>query len=533
MNPTHITPVAIAGAGPCGLLTALLLARSGIECAVFERHSGLIDHPKAMALTARSASIFHSLGLLQDLHAGSLPMNGRDLAIWSRSLLGEEWGRIPLPQVTDPHFTLSGMHCPQTVTESVLLSALEKEPNASIFFDHEVDAVNVGADGIVQLSVRRPAPAVPLSVHAKYLVAADGAASPVRRWIGIPAEGPGDQGHFLNIYFRANFGKYLEKRRAVLYQILSEEGFESFVAVNGTDRWLMHHFLRPGESPSDFDSSRLQEIIRAASGIEDEAIEILGVSPWVMSPKVAKSFRQGAIFLTGDAASRLSPNGGLGMNTGLQAAHNLAWKLAATLRGAPDSLLNSYHEERHPVAMESFLTADQFRSEVFETIAAGIVGEWAHVRALIASSVRKMPPALGMHYESGAIVPDSSDPQIAGSLVPHIRVSNDEGTFSILDWLGYSWVLIAAGDASDWTNAAKSLPDFMDEPLVRQVGGKNGAGDVDGQFLASFGLSPGGSVLVRPDGFVAWHCPHKPANATEALQAALRIILSNEEPPET
>lgn len=525
--PDHTYPVAIVGGGPVGLLSALLLARSGVECILFERHSGVLNHPKAMALTGRTVEIFRSLGLEPSVLAGSLDMNGRALAIWCRNLVGETWGTIPLAGDTDEAPMDGSLHCPQTVTEKTLLDALEKEPLASILFDHEVMDCAEHADGRIHLSVRRASSsAIPFTFHSRYLIAADGAASPIRRSLNIQAEGPGDQGHFLNVFFRASYGKHLQHRRAVLYHALDEGRFESLVAVNGDDLWLMHHFLMPGESPADFTHERLAQMVTEASGLPHEPVEILGVSPWVMSPKVAHRFQSGRYYLVGDASARLSPTGGLGMNTGLQGSHNLIWKLASVLNGAPESVLESYEHERRPVALAAFQTADEFRKEVFETIEAGITGDFQRVKSLVASSLRTENPGskIGSRYDSGAWVPDEFGG--TGGLLAPIHVTVDDEVFPITRWMGYQWVLIVAGASSAWQTAADQIQTYLGSIIVRQIGGIEGAGDTEGVFLESYHLKPGGALLVRPDGFVAWVCHEHPTSPVNALQSAMDQIFS-------
>ena len=136
--------------------------------------------------------------------------------------------------------------------------------------------------------------------------------------------------------------------------------------------------------------------------------------PWVMSPKVAMRFRLGRVLLVGDAAARLSPAGGLGLNTGLQSAHNLAWKLAAVVRGeASDLLLDSYETERHGAALQTMENTNENASEVFAIVQAGLRGEWDRVRELVAHNRRAgagLGQDLGIVYESGAIVSDGTMP---------------------------------------------------------------------------------------------------------------------------
>jgi 2-polyprenyl-6-methoxyphenol hydroxylase-like FAD-dependent oxidoreductase len=205
-------------------------------------------------------------------------------------------------------------------TEKVLLDAVRQEPLAEIRFNCEVVSVDPEPDQVRLCASGNEF----LTFH--WLVAADGAGSAVRHQLRVETTGPGDMGHFLNVMFRANYGPYLRDRRAILYPALSDEYFEHFVAINGADLWLMHHFLQPGEGVQDYTPERMQPIVAKASGLPAEPLEILSIMPWVMSPKVAALFRIGRVLLVGDAAARLSPAGGLGLNTGLQAAHNLAWK---------------------------------------------------------------------------------------------------------------------------------------------------------------------------------------------------------------
>jgi putative polyketide hydroxylase len=109
--------VAIVGGGPCGLLTALLLARSGVRCTVFEKKSGISTHPKAMGISRRTCEIFRQLGLLEAIRSGSMPDDCRFLSIWAKSLVGEELGRVPFVPVSNDFSPCSRMHCPQTWTE--------------------------------------------------------------------------------------------------------------------------------------------------------------------------------------------------------------------------------------------------------------------------------------------------------------------------------------------------------------------------------------------------------------------------------
>lgn len=529
--------VAVIGAGPCGLLTALLLARRGVRCAIFERRTEALQHPKAMAISRRSSEILQQLGLRDAMRVTHVTTPDYQLAIWEESFAGEVYGRVPWREDDPAVAPYPGFHCPQTLTERVLSTALEQENEASIFFDHEVMGIADSGDA-VRLAVHRGRHDQTFEISARYVVAADGAGGAARRWLGIDAVGPGDLGHFLNTFFRAPYGAHLRERRAVLNQVLRRDLFEVFVAVNGDDLWLMHHFLQPGEKPDDYSHERLAGIVREASGLPDVPVEVLAVSPWVMSPKIAASFRKGRIFLTGDASARLSPAAGLGMNTGLQSAHNLAWKLAAVLRGAPESLLDSYDAERRGHVMRTFETSNDFGSEVWEILGAGLGGDFDRVRDLVKSSRRGgggLDLDLGFSYECGAFVGDgAAAPRDGidayaptahpGRRAPHLWLEQAGGRLSILDLFGGGFVLLVNGDAAPWREGRELTESFAGFDLeIFQIGGDGGFVDADGCFARLYGIGPGGAVLVRPDGVAGWRSQ---GSAPAALRGVIESILA-------
>jgi putative polyketide hydroxylase len=512
-------PVVIVGGGPCGLITALLLARSGVNSVVLEKKPGLSTHPKAMGISRRSAEIYRQLGLTDRMREGSLVFDEQWLAIWSRTLVGEELGRTPLTASHSELTPCHSAHCPQTWTEQVLLEAVNAEPLAEVRFSTEVSRIEPQVDRV------RAFLSSGESLEASWLVAADGAGSGVRHQLGVETAGPGDLGHFVNVMFRASYGKYLQDRQAVLYQSLTEEGFEAFVAVNGSDLWLMHHFLQKGETAEDFSAEKFEEIIRGMSGLPDEPVEVLSMSPWVMSPKVANKFRIGRVLLTGDAAARLSPAGGLGLNTGLQSAHNLAWKLAAVVRGdAGEALLDTYESERLGVAGRTLENTNKNAFEIFDVIQAGLKGEWDQAKDLIAHSRRGgagLGQDLGVAYGGGAFVPDGTVAQEVadpvneyipearpGHRAPHVPIEWMGRTASTLDLFGQDFRLLSGRDGAAWPGAMRNGVDFFAE-----------------NFESAYGIEPSGAVLVRPDGYVGARFFSAPEDPIAAVQQARASIL--------
>ncbi len=531
------TQVAIIGGGPCGLLTGLLLARLGVRCTVLEKHPDISFHPKATGITRRTGEIYRQLGLHEQMQAGDFKEPVDALSIWSKGLAGEILGTVRVPPDPPGLTPCQRSHCPQPHTEAVLRGALEKEPLAEVRYHARMIGFREDGKG-VEIDYTELDSGNDITLRAQWLVAADGAESPARARLGIGTAGPGDLGRFLNIYFRASYGSYLEGRRAVLHQSLQEDSFGFFVAVNGADLWLMHHFLQEGEEPEDYSESQLREMVIAASGLPKVPVELIHVSPWVMSPKVATELRKGRCFLTGDAAARLSPSGGLGMNTGMASAHNLAWKLAAVVHGqARQGLLDTYAVERIPAAQATFSTSLGNSEEVGKIVEAGLTGHWDQARELIGHSRRAgtgLGLDLGFAYVTGALVPDHTEVPAPeepvndyvpsarpGCRAPHLEITVDGKTASTLDFFGRGFCLLCGEEGENWLaawekNVAEIGPGLAFDVKVQ---GKDFDG---GAFTELYGISPKGAVLVRPDGYVAarWHdC--EPESLTPALRQVL------------
>jgi putative polyketide hydroxylase len=517
--------VGIIGGGPCGLMMALLLARAGVRCVVFEKKFGISTHPKAMGVSRRTSEIYRQLGLIDRIVQGSLSRGDRSLAIWSRTLVGEELGRVPYTEEFNELTPCTGLHCPQTWTEKVLLDAVTVESHAEVKFNCEVLNV-VPGDESVRLTLSGD-----LEIEVPWVIAADGAGSGIRRQLEVETVGPGDMGHFLNVMFRANYGPHLQERLAILYPTFTDDYLEFFVAIDGRDLWLMHHFLQPAESAADFPAERLQSIVTKASGLPDEPVEILSVMPWVMSPKVARRYRVGRILLVGDAAARLSPTGGLGLNTGLQSAHTLAWKLAAIVKGeAGVDLLDTYEQERRDAAFWTMQNTNRNTDEIMDISAKAMEEDWGKVRELIGHSRRRgsgLGQDLGIGYTEGAFVPDDTDAPVLedpindyhpaarpGSRAPHLWVERQGKRLSTLDLFGNRFVLLTGSDCQ----FAK-----VDTGVLGVL--RNRRDFAAGAFESSYGIGGAGAVLVRPDGYVGARWVNLDDVSQGQVNAALGEIL--------
>jgi 2,4-dichlorophenol 6-monooxygenase len=276
-----------------------------------------------------------------------------------------------------------------------------------------------------------------------------------------------------------------------------------------------------------------------------------------MTAQVADRFASGRVFLVGDSAHRFPPTGGLGMNTGIQDAHNLVWKLCAVERGwAPASLLDTYEIERRPIAQanaDASLNNAMRMWEVFQAL--GILpddrdGSKARMKAALASPAGRAALdaaidhqqehfdmfglQLGFGYEAGALMPDGSEkPAVAnpvrdyvpttrpGSRLPHAWVERAGERVSTLDLVPYDAMTVLAGPAGEaW---AAAVADVGDVPVHCLVAGRD-FDDPDGHWASVCGIGADGALLVRPDQHVAWRAGSAPADPTTALAAALRSM---------
>tara|TARA_R100000027_G_scaffold43940_1_gene33041 strand:+ start:6068 stop:7690 length:1623 start_codon:yes stop_codon:yes gene_type:complete len=537
------TEVVIIGGGPCGLLSSLLLARSGVRNIVLEKHPDISFHPKAMGTTRRTAEIFRQLGLLEAILEKDIRSSIGFIQVWMRSFVGEEFGRSPVAEFDRSYSPCSPFSCPQPHIEAVLKDTLAHEELAEVRFNSRVfDTVESGDGVVVTFEDRNTG--IAERVQGSWIVAADGAASPVRERLGIETKGPGDRGNFLNVYFRADYSPKIQGRESLLYSLLDDEYYELIVTVNGKDEWLMHHFLQPGESAEDYSPEKFVEIIQEVSGLPEVPVEVMSISPWAMSPKVASEWRAGRVLFTGDAAARLSPAGGLGMNTGLQSAVNLAWKLAAVVHGqASPDLLDTYVRERMEVVQFIFANAEGNADEVFEIIGLAMSGDWERAKSKIQHSRRAGSGAgldLGLTYGCGAFVADGTGVPVLedpvndytptarpGHLAPHIAIQGPNGESSIIDMLGQNFVLVTGPDGGSWESAAEDLKTTYFKGVRLRAESIGKSIDVNtNKMLGLYGIESDGAVLVRPDGYVAARWQTSEGHDKDSLETAIRTVFA-------
>ncbi len=357
-------------------------------------------------------------------------------------------------------------------------------------------------------------------VRARYVIAADGNRSPMRTRLGIGMEGYGELSRSITIYFNADCAPLLTGRNQGVIYVHNPalRGFFRLDRTGGTGFLVINTVGEDVTQPEAVNVSdgltdeRARGLLRAAIGTDDVPIEVLDIAHWRAESNVATTMQAGRVFLAGDAAHVVPPNGGYGGNTGVQDALNLAWKLAAVIGGqAGDALLDTYDAERRPLAR---LTVEQ----AYTRYATRVVPE----RGMddVEPFVDDLTMELGLVMRSAAVIPDAGGeddgalhlhPGVTrgrpGTRAPHVALGEDRST---LDLFGGAFALLHGPGAPD-----TDVPAGVDDHVI--------ASD---QFPDAYSISNEGATLVRPDGVVGWRSHG--AYTGEELRSALATILARE-----
>jgi 2-polyprenyl-6-methoxyphenol hydroxylase-like FAD-dependent oxidoreductase len=545
------TNVLIIGAGPAGTALALCLARQGIGSMIIERRSSRSDHPRAHYLNTRTIELFQLWGAADEVIAGSFPYI---------NMMFEQLAGMGGPTMEDrARFSSATNHSTaQDIVEEALERVLSNYNETQIkwgtsfagLIDHG-DHVEIQAETDGKLE----------TIRARWCVAADGATSNVRNCLGVNMIGDPHLGSVINIYFR---GKLNPEGVSYMLGALSIHDTikGAFISMDGAERWCFHYNYDPEkESVEDFTFDRCTKMVRSAMLLPDDwPIEVKSIRPWVMTAHVAESFRVGSTFLIGDAAHAFPPTGGFGLNSGVQDAHNLAWKFKAVLDGiAGEKLLDSYEAERQPIAFLN--TAQSFRNNHTMNL-QGLAGlptapleTIAEIERRATKSVQsiadKLPAGgerdaiemlehgaalgqeLGFIYDESSVIVSDGVPLPAtkiasyipsaspGARAPYFVVrknGKDASSVHLLD--GYFTLLTISGGHA-WRDAATRIPSQFQ--LRNVCIGNNWDAD-PAAFANLYGISPEGAVLVRPDGHVAFRSHSGPVSEN-SLQIALNTSL--------
>jgi 2,4-dichlorophenol 6-monooxygenase len=553
-------PVLVVGAGPVGLMAAILLGRRGVDTLVVDRRDGPHRAPQAHVVNPRTLEICRAAGLdMARLRERATRREDGGHVVWLTTLAGDELGRLPYERQGDDALAYTPtplLNLSQHLFEPLLLDEARATGRATVRWRHEWHGLQQDADGVTA-RVRDLASGRSDEVRSRWLLAADGAGSRIRTALGIDMTGPERVQSFVMIHFEADLRALVRDRPGILYWTLDPQ-VGAFVAHDIDRTWVFMHAHDPDVEPAGtFTEARCAQIVRRAIGAASVRFAIRDVSPWTMTAQIAERYGAGRTFLVGDSAHRFPPTGGLGMNTGIQDAHNLVWKLCAIDDGwAPAALLGSYEVERRPVAArnaEQSLANALRMLEVFEALGfspgettppAGIAARLAdpaqreRLRRAIANQQEHFDLfglQLGFTYEAGAVMPDGSAmPACAnpardfvptsrpGSRLPHAWIQRCGATLSTLDLVPYDrFTLLAGPDGCAWVEAAAAV---AASPVRCLVAGRDFE-DPTGLWEAVAGTGRHGALLVRPDQHVAWRSPALPANTAAALADAVAAVL--------
>ena len=532
MTVQEEAPVLIAGGGLVGLSTAMFLARQGIASVAIERLKTPSTLPRAAFFHMRTFELFRQAGLEDAVRTQSQKEFVPDGAIVAvESLAGKQLAAF-IPSLNEGVEDLSPCRrwfVSQPGLEPILRRRAA-EIGARFVSGLEVfgarqteDGVSVMARDVASGEVRR--------FRGRYLVDCEGAHSKVREQLGLRMLGRGVFSNSVTIYLKAPLSPFLEGRNLSIIYVNNPVlgGFFRLEKSSNRGFLVVNTVGDPNVDPEaaanaavDVSPSRLVELVRAAAGDAELEVEIEGVARWRCTSDVAERLQDGRIFLAGDSAHLMPPNGGFGGNTGIHDAHNLAWKLDLELRGiAGPRLLETYDAERRPVGK---FTVDQAYARYITRTAAYL-------------KAKDAPPyaddfriELGYIYRSNAVATEPGTPQLhedphgsrgrPGTRAPHLWIQHDGRRVSTLDLIGSGFVVIVGPDGTAWAEAGRLAAETTGaEVTVQQLGP---------EVAEAYGLGPAGASLVRPDGFVAWRAPTAPPDPAGALTQALQKVLMKE-----
>lgn len=533
MSNTLTVDVLIAGGGPCGLMLANELGRRNIRCLLVDAKPGTAFNPQANATQARTMEHFRRLGFAHEIRSMGLPPDHpTDIAYLTR-FAGTELARLRLPTAAAAPKAIKNMsgswsaaELPHRVSQKYVEVCLHRhaQQQASVEMRYgwqllEFTDTGSGIEAVVA-SVNE---CQTQNVKASYLVGSDGARSMVRHQLGIAWGGATGfkrkfmGGKMLAVYLKApDFYARNPNDRSWMYVVVNPELRAFIMSVDGVSEFAFHIQMADDAATEALNEADARRLFAQAFG-QPIDIEILSMATWMAGHAlVAESFQQGRVFLGGDAAHLFTPTGGLGYNTAVEDAVNLSWKLASVLKGqAPAALLDSYHHERHALAVRNTGYARQFADSIglFEAVPEleddSPQGEAARADAsdYLNGHVRRefnIPGVtFGGRYDGSPIIvgdgttapPDTANSYIPcatpGGRPPHAWLPDGR---SLFDTFHSEWTLLVLGpeqvETSAFENAASSMG--VDLRVVHQP---------SSEILA---LYEAPMALIRPDQIVAW-----------------------------
>ena len=572
MTSTFDTDVLVVGAGPMGATTALALAREGVRVQMVNRYNWTASTPRAHITNQRAVEVLRDLGVEPEARQFATPWEWMGDTLFTTSLAGPEVARLRTWGTGDKRIGdyLQGSPCPmldipQDRMEPILVKHAAAH-GAVLAFNTEYVGHEQDADGVT-VTLRDLSSSRERQVRARYLVGADGARSKVLDDAGLKVEGQLARAATAYVLFRADLTRYVAHRPSILYWIVTsnaafgEIGQGLLRAIDPWTKWIAGWGFDMAQGEPDFSPEEVLRKVRVLVGDPALEIEVENTSVWYVNQAHAPVYSKGRVFCGGDAVHWHPPSSGLGSNTCMQDAFNLAWKLAYVCKGhAGERLLDSYSLERAPVGAQIVARANQSRVDyaplnacfrnkaAADPVAAGlaqladpgpegVARREALARALELKNTEFNAQGVEMNQRcaSDAVISDPQageetwrrDPQLylqattrPGAKIPHAWLIGKDGRrVSTLDCTGKGRFTVVTGIAGQaWAQAVQTLAlPYLDVLVI----GTLGAQDVYADWHGVREIEEEGALLVRPDGVVAWR---RATGVSDVQQARSELI---------
>jgi 2,4-dichlorophenol 6-monooxygenase len=574
------TDVLVVGSGPAGGTASMLLGTYGVPNIMITKYGRLADTPRAHITNQRTMEVLRDVGVEDTVLALATPQRLMGETPFVSTLAGEELGRLhtwythPARQADHDLASPSSIcDVPQHLMEPVLVNAA-MAAGSSVRFHTEYLFLTQDDDGVTA-TVRDRLRGDEYQIRAKYLIGADGGRSAVASDIGLPMVGQVGVAGSINILFEADLTRYTAYRPSTLYWVLQTGadvggiGMGLVRCVRPWHEWLIVWGYDIGGQPPDLTEEYARHIVHMLVGDDAVPVTIKSSSTWTVNHMYAERYHTGRVFCAGDAVHRHPPSNGLGSNTSIQDAYNLAWKLKLALSGAArPELLESYSAERAPIGRQIVDRANQSIGEtrrIFDALGLLSTEDPVEMRTNIEARKLAGPGSekqrrllreavafkdyefnthgveLNQRYESSAVVPDGSAPRPfdrdaelyfqpssrPGAKVPHAWLERDRARCSTLDLGGHGRFAVLTGVGGEaWSSAAAAAgATFGVEIVAYGIGPGADFEDVYGDWARVREIEDTGCLLLRPDNYVAYRVMSMPADPEAELGAALQTVL--------
>ena len=580
--PLIETEVLIVGTGPAGSSASALLATYGIDNIVINKFAWTCRTPRAHITNQRTMEVLRDLGVEDDCLALATPQELMGENTFATSLAGEELSRVlawGMPPARKADYELSSpakiVDLPQNLLEPILTRAAAHR-GSKVRFNTEYVSFEQDDNGVTTTLLDRVTQQK-YQVRSKYIVGADGGNSKIAEDAALPMEGKMGMAGSMNIVFEADLSKYVAHRPSILYWLiqpggeLAGLGIPLIRMVRPWDKWLCIWGYDIEKGVPNYTDDEAKNVLHQLIGDDQIPIKIDSTSSWTVNSMYAVENTKDRIFCMGDAVHRHTPMNGLGSNTSIQDAFNLAWKLAMVIKGeANPSLLETYNDERIPVGKQIVKRATKSLGDLGPIMEAlGLVGGDSpeQMNQNIANRKLDTPEAeaqreklrqavegtqyiynchgveMNMRYESSAVVPDGSpdeefkrDKELyhqassrPGSMVPHVwLIDPQQQKVSTVDICGKGQftLITGIGGESIWNSALAEIEKNLGITInLKAIGPGQQYEDIYGDFARVRDISETGALLVRPDNIVAWRAQEASDKSGADLVAAMQSIV--------